>query len=227
VSNLSLTKLYFECTRTSKAPVAWFLLAVAIHVGLVCSPIGNWLRSPQQITFKLGDAGVEVEFVSDESAIPLAENAPQPPAPAVENTPVISETDSNLSVAKVENGSQRKSTTTARATTQSNDQTSGHSPRAGSAVAQPAAEIYAPQPPYPPIARELGLEGNVRLRVRVGIDGCARAVKIARSSGRFDFNSASITTVKRDWRFRPARAATGAPVESTILVAIRFILKSG
>lgn len=234
MSNPSLTNLYFECTRTSKAPIAWFLLAVAIHLGVFYSPVGNWLRSRQQITFELGEAGVEVEFVSDESAIPpaesppkVAENAQQPPAPAVENTPGSSETGSNVSAAKVENGSRRKSTTTVRAATQSNDRTLVGSPRAGSAIAQPAAELFTPQPPYPPIARELGLEGNVRLRVRVGIDGCARAVEIARSSGRFDFNSASITTVKRDWRFRPARAVTGVPVESTILVAIRFTLKSG
>jgi protein TonB len=229
-----LTRLYFECTRTSKAPIAWFILAVAIHAGLFYSPIGNWLRSPQQITFELGDASVEVEFVSGESTAPLAESspkvaegAPQPLTPTVENAPKISETDSTVAIAKVEHSSQRTSTPHARATAQSNDRTSSGSGRAGSAVAQPAVELFTPQPPYPPIARELGLEGNVRLRVRVGIDGCARAVEIARSSGRFDFNSSSIRTVKRDWRFRPARAISGAPVESTILVAIRFTLKSG
>lgn len=230
----SLKHLYFECTRTAKAPIGWLLLAVAIHVGLFCSPVGHWLRSRQQIAFKMGDAGVEVEveFVSGESTAPqppqrAAEETQKPLVPVVENTPQVSETNSTLSVAKVENSSQRKSTTAAHAATQSNDRNWVGSPRIGSAVAQPAAELFAPQPPYPPIARELGLEGNVRLRVRVGVNGYARAVEVARSSGRFDFNSSSITTVKRDWRFRPARAASGAPVESTIVVAIRFTLKSG
>jgi protein TonB len=231
VPNPSLTQLYFECTRTSKAPVAWLLIAIAIHLGLFCSPIGNSLRNRQQITFQLGDAGVEVEFVSEEPLAPVsqapqkvAEAAPQP-ASAVESAPKIS--DSSLSIANSESSSRRKSMAPARATTPSNDRTSAGSARAGSAVTQPAAEIYTPQPPYPPIARQLGIEGNVRLRVRVGTDGCARAVEIARSSGRFDLNSTSVATVKRDWRFRPARTASGAPVESTILVLIRFTLKSG
>src|SRR5205085_7828003 len=88
-------------------------------------------------------------------------------------------------------------------------------PRAGTAIAQPAAQAYTTQPPYPPEARELGVEGVVRLQVRVGIDGCPRDVKIVRHSGRSDFDFSSLSTVQREWRFRPARNADGVPVEST------------
>jgi len=98
--------------------------------------------------------------------------------------------------------------------------------RAGTAIAQPAAQTYTTQPPYPPRAREAGAEGVVRLQVKVGIDGRPREVKIVRPSGRSDFDHSSINTVQRDWRFRPARTTDGAAVESTIVVAIRFNLKS-
>ena len=98
--------------------------------------------------------------------------------------------------------------------------------RAGTRIAQPAAQVYTTQPPYPPRARELGIEGIVRLRVRIGADGSPREVKVVRPSGRSDFDLSSLNTVQREWRFRPARTEDGSAVESTIVVAIRFTLKS-
>jgi outer membrane biosynthesis protein TonB len=51
-------------------------------------------------------------------------------------------------------------------------------------------------------------------------------VEIARSSGRQDFDGASLNTVKREWRFRAARRAGGDPVEAIVFVTIRFELNS-
>ena len=58
-------------------------------------------------------------------------------------------------------------------------------------------------PPYPPAARRLREEGDVRLSVHIDESGRVTEVKIARSSGSSRLDAAAVETVKK-WRFKPA-----------------------
>jgi TonB family protein len=226
----SLSHLYFESVHVSKAPVIWFSCAVFVHIGLFCFPTPNYKPSRQGIVFYQGNAGVEVEL-TQESAQPAID---QPVAAAAEVSPITDIAFAEPASTPEDDSTSRRSKAPVLASahphrTEARRETArtfAGSPRAGTAAAQPASQVFTTQPPYPPEARELGVEGAVRLQVRVGINGCPRAVKIVRSSGRSDFDLSSVTTVQREWRFRPARTADGAAVESTIVVAIQFTLKS-
>jgi len=80
-----------------------------------------------------------------------------------------------------------------------------------------------PLPPYPLVARRLGMEGVVLLEVVVAPDGHAADVRIARSSGYPALDESALATVRDRWRFVPARRE-GVPVESRVTVPIRFKL---
>ena len=80
-----------------------------------------------------------------------------------------------------------------------------------------------PLPPYPLVARRLGMEGVVLLEVVVAADGRAADVRIARSSGYPALDESALATVRDRWRFVPARRE-GVPVESRVTVPIRFKL---
>lgn len=225
----SLSHLYFESVSVSKAPLAWLLCAVFIHAGLFCLPTGAYKPSKYGIVFREGNAGIEVELIPESLESAPEQTAASPDssrdstAPLPEPDPFVAEAEYVMSTKPAATASLRPPRTK---TNRSSDRAVAVLPRAGSAIAQPAAQVYTTQPPYPPKARELGVEGVVRLQVRIGTDGCPRDVKIVRTSGRSDFDLSSVNTVQREWRFRPARTAAGVAVESTIVVAIKFTLKS-
>jgi protein TonB len=79
-----------------------------------------------------------------------------------------------------------------------------------------------PKPAYPMIARRRGLEGIVRLDVRVSPEGIPVAVKVRESGGHESLDEAAVTAVWH-WRFVPARRS-GEPVEASVVVPIRFRL---
>ena len=231
----SLNKLYFESLSVPSSPALWIGCSLALHVGICLLPLGG--SSQQKIAFAPGDAGVQVELIASDPAPaapepvagveePAAETEPMP----IAQIPLPEEKEEVVAEPEVKRPAPARKTasskTVAHSEVKPNESSSSGAARAGSATAQPAAQIYTTQPPYPQGARDSGVEGNVRLRVRVGPDGSARAVEIARSSGRSDFDSTSISTVRREWRFRPARTVSGAPIESTVTVAIHFNLRS-
>lgn len=80
-----------------------------------------------------------------------------------------------------------------------------------------------PPPPYPLDAVRNGWEGRVVLRVSVSKAGCAKKVLLEEGSGHDVLDEAALRAVWR-WRFRPAETL-GFPVESTVLVPIRFRLE--
>lgn len=80
-----------------------------------------------------------------------------------------------------------------------------------------------PRPPYPPLARRMGEEGVVRLRVRVGVDGKPLSVQVARSSGSRVLDDAAERAVS-GWRFVPARRGDEA-VAADVIVPISFKLE--
>ena len=83
--------------------------------------------------------------------------------------------------------------------------------------------VAAPPPPYPPLARRRGWQGEVMLRVHVGIDGKPIAVEVERGSGHALLDRQARTHVLATWRFAPA-TLDGRVVEAWGLVPIRFAL---
>jgi periplasmic protein TonB len=225
----SLSQLYFDSVSVSKAPLTWLVCAACIHAGLFCIPAGKHKPSGYGIVFREGNAGIEVELMPESP-----ESAPEQTlaSPDSSRDSIMPSPDPDPVVAEAEDVVSTKTAATASLhpprpkTNRGSNRAFSALPSTGSTIAQPAAQVYTTQPPYPPEARELGAEGVVRLQVRVGIDGCPRDVKIVRHSGRSDFDLSSVRTVQREWRFRPARTAAGVAVESTIVVSITFELKS-
>jgi len=79
-----------------------------------------------------------------------------------------------------------------------------------------------PPPEYPTRSRELGEQGRVELKVRVGRDGRPLEVQIAHSSGFARLDRAAQLAVTQ-WRFMPAREGDN-PVESWLIVPMPFRL---
>jgi len=82
--------------------------------------------------------------------------------------------------------------------------------------------LHNPKPVYPNIARRLGQEGQVMLRVHVGADGNALVVEIGRTSGFASLDNAARDAVQH-WRFVPARRGD-APIDAWVGVPITFRL---
>lgn len=79
-----------------------------------------------------------------------------------------------------------------------------------------------PSPRYPTKARVMGVEGTVRLLVRIDASGRPESITVHESSGSFRLDEAALETV-RSWQFEPARE-DGEPVESATIVPVRFTL---
>lgn len=80
-----------------------------------------------------------------------------------------------------------------------------------------------PAPPYPPLAKRMGEEGKVVLRVSVTPHGNADNVEIKTSSGSQRLDESAQKTV-RNWKFIPAKRGD-TPVQSFVLVPIIFKLE--
>jgi protein TonB len=80
-------------------------------------------------------------------------------------------------------------------------------------------------PPYPPIARRLGAEGVVTLRLTVGTDGRVTATEIVTSAGREDLDQAARDWILAHWRYRPA-LKDGNPAAAQVLASVTYSLKN-
>lgn len=90
----------------------------------------------------------------------------------------------------------------------------------------PPRVLQRVEPAYPQAARQQGLEGTVRVRIEVGVDGSAGSVVIATSSGYDILDKAALLAV-RQWRFVPAKDAdTGMAVACVTSLSIAFRLNS-
>lgn len=83
--------------------------------------------------------------------------------------------------------------------------------------------LHNPPPPYPPLARRMGEQGRVVLRVLVSADGHAERVELRTSSGSPRLDESALATVRR-WTFVPARQGD-QPVPAWVLVPISFTLE--
>ena len=80
-------------------------------------------------------------------------------------------------------------------------------------------------PPYPPLERRLGFEGNVLLKLTVDADGEVADAVVVRSSGHDDLDRAAASWVKAHWRYLPA-LQNGLAIASTTNALVTFKLTS-
>jgi TonB family protein len=82
------------------------------------------------------------------------------------------------------------------------------------------AAVAKPQPDYPPIARQLKLQGRVELEVSIGLSGSVDGAKIL--TGNPALTGAAVNAVKR-WRFEPF-LADGKAVRAVAILVFTFKL---
>lgn len=83
---------------------------------------------------------------------------------------------------------------------------------------------YNPQPSYPRLLREQGVEGVVWLRVWVDSDGRPTEIKLAKASGYRLFDEAALRAVQK-WSFIPAKNGS-QQIGSWVEFPVRFTLTS-
>jgi protein TonB len=91
---------------------------------------------------------------------------------------------------------------------------------AGSEQSRPPRAIRNPAPNYPREAIRRRLEGTVKLRVQIGLNGQVQLVSVAESSGYAMLDESALKAI-RGWKFSP-RLQNGKPVASSALIPIRF-----
>ncbi|MDI1297620.1 energy transducer TonB [Methylotenera sp.] len=87
-----------------------------------------------------------------------------------------------------------------------------------------AAYLNNPAPDYPNMARRLGQQGRVLLKVLVAENGTAETVALATSSGFEKLDQAAIEAVKK-WSFIPAKRSN-QPISAYVLVPVKFSLNN-
>lgn len=80
-------------------------------------------------------------------------------------------------------------------------------------------------PKYPPASIRQHQEGEVMLKVLVGVDGAPEEITVERSSGHRELDQAAIAAAKT-WVFNPGRK-DGKPYRGYALVPIKFSLNEG
>jgi protein TonB len=78
-------------------------------------------------------------------------------------------------------------------------------------------------PPYPVIARRLGVEGKVTLRLTVLIDGHVGKAEVVTSSGREDLDQTAQAWIVAHWLYKPA-LDKGEPAVTQTLATVVFSL---
>jgi protein TonB len=80
-----------------------------------------------------------------------------------------------------------------------------------------------PKPPYPPISKRMGEQGEVLIRTLIGADGTAKEASILRSSGFDRLDQTALATALK-WRFVPGKRA-GVAEAMWFNVPFNFVLE--
>jgi protein TonB len=80
-------------------------------------------------------------------------------------------------------------------------------------------------PPYPSVARRLGLEGMVTFRLTVGTDGRVSAAEVVTSAGSAELDQVARDWILAHWRYRPA-LKDGNPAPAQLLASVTYSLKN-
>ncbi len=91
-------------------------------------------------------------------------------------------------------------------------------------VAELPEAYFKPEPAYPEIARRMGIEGKVLVRIGIDHNGNIKSVRLLQKVG-YGMDEAA---VKAAWqtKFRPARGVDGKPVDYAISYGFKFQLPS-
>lgn len=190
---------------------------VGLHVGIFLLILAAKTVVPQIMEIPLVVDLLETQEIKDEPVakpLPLAKpvpiKTPQTPAPKAA-MPVVEATQSNLPApsAIIAAAAEAKPAATAAEPV--------------SPARFDADYLKNPAPTYPPLARRMGEEGKVLLRVLVNAQGTADSVEIKTSSGSERLDDSARRTV-RNWKFIPAKRGDAA-VQSWVLVPIIFKLE--
>ena len=80
-------------------------------------------------------------------------------------------------------------------------------------------------PDYPALARKMGEEGRVLLRLAVSADGAVTGASVEQSSGFADLDRSAVDWVIAHWRYKPATQG-GAAVAGTARAVVVFSLRN-
>ncbi len=92
-----------------------------------------------------------------------------------------------------------------------------------SLVDAPPTPLVNPPPRYPPSARANSVEGQVVVRLLVGVGGGVEAAEVERATPAGVFDTAALAAVRR-WRFQPA-TYEGKPVRAWARQTLTFRLR--
>lgn len=194
---------------------------IALHLagfGLLALP-----QSFEFVAREVPKAAIEVEFVRvhqepERRPVPPVPPPPQRPTPqprtvAPQPLPVVVEPTSSIVIPT--------------SLPPGDVETVGEPVDAGPVASTEATLAYdrAPPPPYPPMARKRGQQGEVLLRVQVDELGRPVAVEVERSSGHRMLDRAAREHVLARWRFHPATVG-GEAVKAWARVPVAFRIQS-
>ena len=92
-------------------------------------------------------------------------------------------------------------------------------------IVHPAVGIASTHtvPAYPPVARRIGAEGKVTLRLTVSAEGRVTKADVVSSSGRDELDQTAQAWILEHWTYKPA-LDNGVPVSSQVLATVTFSL---
>lgn len=214
------------------APFLALLASIAAHGALLALIGGDLLHTPSVVR------------AADVIHLTL-HTGTRVPAPVIEPEPPVVKTEPPSPEPKPEPRPRARPQPVTERNTRPGPVTTEPSPRPASSVpSEPAPEpalavmpapaaasrsvlrivpIHNPEPRYPVLARRMGLEGQVVLRVRVTADGQLRSVEVMSGSGHDLLDQAALDAV-REWRFQVRGLSDGAQPEA-LEVPIRFALR--
>jgi protein TonB len=94
---------------------------------------------------------------------------------------------------------------------------------APSLVEAKADYLNNPKPSYPRLSKRMGEQGEVRVKVHVGINGEVLSVEMIRTSGFERLDESALSSVKH-WKFSPAKHGNEV-VSSWVEIPISFVLE--
>jgi len=228
--NLQLDWLFarlFTKQRTANMMASVSILVLLLHgIGLI------WLRSPLEQRIPANPI-MEVTIIPVSAPKPKVAPSPPPapaktkplpkktqPKPTLKKMPVVQEL-ADFAPTKQVLESQAIAQNALMAATANQETAAKIEPFIEADINSDYAEN--PKPNYPSIARGMGWQGKVMLRVQVSDQGLSDAVEIERSSG-YDILDESALEAIKQWRFTPAKRGE-TPIASSVIVPIIFTLQ--
>jgi periplasmic protein TonB len=86
-----------------------------------------------------------------------------------------------------------------------------------------AEYLSNPKPPYPPISKRLGEQGNVKVRIFIGADGLPKKTELQQTSGFERLDQAALVAVMT-WRYVPGKRG-GVPEDMWMGTTISYVLE--